>query len=122
MICNVFGLWGEWGHSLFMKLFFTCLILMSLSTAALSRPVSYPGGWTMMLTNDGHANSAHIHYSPTARMSVGVRSEYRREGDYYMNSVQMNNLLKRWNSKDSQANFYLKSGVGVAYSDAGDFK
>ena len=33
----------------------------------------------------------------------------------------MNNLLKRWNKKDSQANIYLKSGIGVAHSNSGDF-
>ncbi len=33
----------------------------------------------------------------------------------------MNNLLKRWNKPDSQANLYLKSGVGAAYSDHGAF-
>jgi len=74
-----------------------------------------------MVMNSGDANSVHLHYSPTAYTSVGVRSEYRRANEYQLNSVQMNNLIKRWNSKNSQANFYLKSGVGVAYSDAGDF-
>lgn len=102
---------------LFLSLFGLCAIALP----AEARPVSYPGGWTLMALNNGHANSVHVHYSPTAYTSVGVRSEYRREGDFYLNSVQVNNLIKRWNSKASQANFYLKSGVGVAYSDAGDF-
>jgi hypothetical protein len=83
-----------------------------------ARPVSYPSGWTFITENNGDANSALIHYSPTAFTSVGVRTEYRRDGEYFLNSVQMNNLLKRWNKKDSQANLYLKSGVGVAVSDA----
>jgi hypothetical protein len=33
----------------------------------------------------------------------------------------MNNLLKRWNQKDSQANIYLKSGLGIAHSDTVSF-
>lgn len=74
-----------------------------------------------MLMNNGHSNSAHVHYSPTAKTSIGVRSEYWREDDFYFNGVQMNNLIKRWNEKHSQANFYLKSGIGVAYSDRDDF-
>ncbi len=102
-------------------LFFVLFCLSFYSANAQARPVSYPGGWTVMIMNDGDSNSAHIHYSPSARMSVGVRSEYRREGDYYLNTAQMNNLLKRWNAKHSQANLYLKSGIGIAYSDAGDF-
>ena len=86
-----------------------------------ARPVSYPGGWTAMLMNDGDKNTAHIHYSPTAKTSVGYKFEYWRDQEFTINAVQMNNLLKRWNKKDSQANLYLKSGLGVAYSDNGDF-
>jgi len=105
-----------------MKSFYLSLLgLCVLALPAQARPISYPGGWTAMVMNDGDVNSIHIHYSPTAYTSVGVRSEYRRNNEYQLNSVQMNNLLKRWNSKNSQANFYLKSGVGIAYSDAGDF-
>ena len=33
--------------------------------------------------------------------------------------TQMNNLLKRWNQKNSQANIYLKSGVGAATAFSG---
>ena len=105
-----------------MKYLFLGLLGLCVSTLpAQARPVSYPSGWTAMVMNSGDANSVHVHYSPTAYTSVGVRSEYRREGDYLINAVQMNNLLKRWNKKDSQANLYLKSGIGIAYSDHGDF-
>ncbi len=86
-----------------------------------ARPVSYPGGWTLMLTNNGDVNSAHIHYSPTAKTSVGYRFEDWHDKEMVINAVQMNNLLKRWNNKESQGNLYLKSGLGVAYSDAGAF-
>lgn len=90
--------------------------LMALTCAqeAQARPVSYPGGTTLMLQNNGDMNSLHLHYSPTARYSLGYKAEYWREGDYSIHALQMNNLLKRWNHPDSQANLYLKSGVGVA--------
>lgn len=87
----------------------------------MARPVSYPGGWTMMSMNDGDKNSAHIHYSPTAKTSVGYKFEYWRGKDYSFNGVQVNRLLKRWNKPHSQANLYLKGAAGLAYSDAGDF-
>ena len=74
-----------------------------------------------MTMNDGDKNSAHIHYSPTAKTSVGYKFEYWRDKEFTLNAVQMNNLLKRWNQKHSQANLYLKSGLGIAYSDKGDF-
>ena len=88
---------------------------------AFARPVSYPGGVTAMTMNDGDKNSLHLHYSPTAKMSLGYKFEYWRDNEMTINAVQMNNLLKRWNKPDSQANLYLKSGIGVAYSDYGDF-
>lgn len=82
-----------------------------------ARPVSYPGGWTVMQMNDGEKNIAHIHYSPTAKTSVGYKFEYWRDRDMTVNAVQVNHLLRRWNRPDSQANLYLKSGIGVANSD-----
>lgn len=85
-----------------------------------ARPVSYPGGVTFMTMNNGDMNSAHLHYSPTAKLSLGYKFEYWRDGDYTINAVQMNNLLRRWNKKHSQANLYLKSGIGIAHSNDGD--
>ena len=72
-----------------------------------------------MLMNDKDSNSSHIHYSPSAKYSVGWRHEYLREPKAHVDSLQLNNLLKRWNKPKEQANLYLKSGVGVAY-DSGD--
>ncbi len=91
------------------------LLLSTVSALpALARPVSYPGGWTLMVRNDIIANSTLVHYSPTAKHSVGWRHEYLREPSAHVNSVQLNNLLKRWNKTAEQANIYLKSGVGIA--------
>ena len=70
-----------------------------------------------MQMNNGEANNLHLHYSPTAKTSLGYKFEYWRDGDYTINAVQMNNLLKRWNAEDSQANLYLKSGAGIAHSN-----
>ena len=98
-----------------MRILLLALIFMSVITQTVwGRPVSYPGGYTAILTNDGSQHSALFHYSPSASYSIGLRSEYRREGEYTLSSIQLNNLLKRWNQKDSQANLYLKSGLGYA--------
>ena len=99
----------------------TLLGIAIIIPTASARPVSYPGGWTTMIMNNGDMNSLHLHYSPSAKYSVGLRSAYHRDDDFWHNTVQVNNLLKRWNKPDSQANLYLKSGLGVAYSDTGDF-
>ncbi len=82
--------------------------------AAEARPVSYPGGWTVMMQNSGDMHSIHTHYSPSAKYSIGLRNEYDRRDDFQNHSIQLNNLVKRWNNPDSQANFYLKSGIGYA--------
>ena len=103
------------------KIIIFIVILMFDIGIAQARPVSYPDGWTSMIMNNGDRNSAHLHYSPTAKYSVGYKLEYWREKDYVINAVQVNNLLKRWNTKQSQANLYLKSGLGLAYSDHGEF-
>jgi hypothetical protein len=94
-----------------------CIVIVGASPQADARPVSYPGGWTFMSMNDGDANTLHLHYSPTAYTSLGYKFEHWREGEFNLHAVQMNNLLKRWNGPDSQANLYLKSGVGVAIGD-----
>ena len=74
-----------------------------------------------MIMNNSDRNSLHVHYSPSRRYSLGYKLEYWRDGEYTINALQMNNLLKRWNSPDSQANLYLKSGIGCGRSDAGSF-
>ena len=84
-----------------------------------ARPVSYPGGWTFITENDGDVNAALLHYSPTAKTSLGYRFEDHRDQNFAIHALQMNNLLKRWNEKDSQANLYLKSGLGVAHGHGG---
>lgn len=84
---------------------------------ALARPVSYPGGWTVMTMNDTDNNSLHIHYSPTASYSVGWRHEYLRGPKAHADTAQLNYLVKRWNMPGAQANIYLKSGAGIAYDD-----
>ncbi len=89
--------------------------------SAQARPVSYPGGITAMTMNNGEANTFHLHYSPTAKTSLGYKFEYWRDKELKINAFQMNNLLKRWNKKDSQANLYLKSGIGLAHSDDGKY-
>ncbi len=90
-------------------------------SCVLARPVSYPGGWTLMTMNNAVKNSVHLHYSPTAKTSIGYKFEYWPDKELNLHAFQINKLLKRWNRTESQANFYLKSGLGVAYSDLGVF-
>lgn len=91
-----------------------------LSSPASAKPVSYAGGWAPMTMNNGEVNAANIMYSPTARLAIGAGIEYWREQDYTLQSIQMNNLIKRWNNPDSQGNIYALSGIGMAYDSDED--
>jgi hypothetical protein len=89
---------------------------------AAARPVSYAGGVTIMTMNNGDTNGVHANYSLTAFYSIGAGVDYNRDHEYYLYTAQLNNLLKRWNNPDSQANLYLESGVGIADSHHGATK
>ncbi len=95
--------------------FLTLILSISSVGIANARPVSYPGGWTVMVMNNKDMNSSHIHCTPSFKRSFGWRHEYQRGESYHADTLQHNELLKRWNAPASQANIYLKSGVGVAY-------
>ncbi len=90
------------------------LVTSGLAYSTQARPVSYPGGWTTMQMNDMDTHSLHIHYSPTAKYSVGYKTQYWRDKNWQFHGVQLNYLAKRWNQPNSQANFYIKSGAGIA--------
>ena len=96
-------------------------VLMCISTAAIARPISYPGGWMVMQNNDLYSNSLQLQYSPTANYSVGYTGQYWRGKEWQFQGVQVNNLLHRWNNSDSQGNLYLGSAAGLAYSDFKSF-
>lgn len=99
----------------------SCITLLAIANPLAARPVSYPQGWTVMQNNDMDANTLHVHYSPTAKYSVGYKAERWRDKDWQFHGAQVNYLAKRWNAPASQANFYLKNGVGLAYSDYQNF-
>ncbi|MGZ9097226.1 MAG: hypothetical protein ACXW30_02890 [Micavibrio sp.] len=98
-----------------MRILSILMFSLFLTAPALARDVSYAGGWTLMLHNNAEMNAAHLHYSPTARYSVGWMHEYMRGPDANMDAAQINWLVKRWNMPAAQANIYLKSGAGVTY-------
>lgn len=98
------------------------LLTIAMMTACIradARPISYPGGISAMVMNDGESNGANIQYSPTADLSIGYTFEHWREDNYNLHAVQMNNLLQRWNNADSQANIYLESGIGLTGKNEG---
>jgi hypothetical protein len=101
------------------KLLISLLILVAilLTNTVQTRPISYPGGWTLMQMNDFNRHSVHAHYSPSASYSLGYRAEYWRQKEWQFHGIQFNYLIKRLNTRKSQANFYLKNAAGFAISD-----
>ena len=94
-------------------LLFTLILCKSIK----ARPISYVGGWTIMQMNDFKNHSIHLHYSPSIKYSIGYRGEYWREKEWQFHGTQLNYLIKRLNTSTSQSNFYLKSGLGLAFTD-----
>jgi hypothetical protein len=96
-----------------LQLFLT-LIFSFFSSSLIARPISYSGGTTIMQQNNFIKNSVHLHYSPTYKYSIGYKGEYFKKEQISLNSLQLNNLVKRWNMPAAQANIYLKSNIGNA--------
>ena len=94
------------------------LLLFFISISGLlARPISYVDSWTFMTYNNYDNNSTLIHYSPTSKYSIGYKTEYWQNKEYFINSINLNYLIKRINKKFSQANVYVKSGVGLMSTD-----
>lgn len=90
------------------------LAAVAASAPVHARPVSYEGGWTVMQMNSDALSSLHVHYSPSARWSVGWLEAWDREEDWVFTGAQLNRLVWRRNTRQSQANLYLKGALGGA--------
>ena len=86
------------------------------ASPAEARPVSYPGGWTIMQMNNGDMSSLHVHYSPSAKDSIGLYVERNWDLDTQFTGLQYNRLVKRWNAPKSQGNLYFTAAAGEARS------
>lgn len=103
------------------QLLWLALALLWVAAPVQARPISYPGGWTLMQMHDATMSSLHVHYTPTPRYSIGYKTEYWHGEDWSFQGIKINYLVQRWNSPASQANLYLKTAGGIAYSDNGAF-
>lgn len=90
-------------------------LVLFASAPAHARPVSWPGGWMLMVMNDVESNAAQLNYTVAPKYALGIQHEYFRDKKFNIDAATLDVLLKRWNNSGSQANLYLKSGAGVAY-------
>ena len=86
-------------------------ILMILSGVVDARPISYPGGSTIMGRHDALQNSLYYHYSPTYKLAIGLETVNDYTFDETYSLVRMTYLLHRKNTAQSQRNLYLAGGV-----------
>ena len=92
------------------------LLLAFAAGPAHARNVSYVDGWTILGKCDDDSVYSVLHYTPHRLFSAGYRYEYFREDAWHYHAVQLNALAKRWNRPEAQANFYILSDIGGAYS------
>ena len=82
-----------------------------LSSIIDARPVSYPGGITVMGFSDNMKDSIYVHYSPTHYYSLGLETKKDKYSDSDYSYLRFTYLLDRKNTQHSQRNFYFQSGV-----------
>ncbi len=70
-----------------------------------------------MAMNDSDSNAVQMSYTVTPRFAIGVQHEYFIEDSVDVDAVTLDFLVKRWNFPAAQANFYLRTGTGIAYNN-----
>ena len=68
------------------------LFFMSICSLG-ARPISYPGGWTVMQMNDFNSHSLHVHYTPSSKYSFGYRVNLQSIGGKKIGSFMVVNLI-----------------------------
>lgn len=102
-----------------MKACLAALCAACLAGTAVARPVSYPGGVTLMQGLDPMTGSALIHYTPSRHYSLGGRYLRMREDGWQLAGPQVTWLVQRWNMPAAQANIYVSGMAGAAWADGG---
>ena len=62
--------------------------------AAVGRPVSYVGGWTVIEESDRQSSSALVHYTPAPSLSLGLKTEINRDSDFAIYSAHPTFLIE----------------------------
>lgn len=90
-----------------------------LAVPAGARPVSWPGGLTVITELNPVMGSALLHYTPNRHWSVGGRYVRMREEGWQLAGAQATWLVRRWNRPAAQANLYVAGFAGAAFDDGG---
>ena len=90
--------------------FFALIILFSSISA---HPVIFKNGKVFWLTQNPNFNDIRFGVSKTSNWLIGGRLLEDKKTDEAFALINNNFLAKRWNSRNSQANLYLLTSVGL---------
>ena len=93
-----------------LRIFFALIILFSSVSA---HPVIFKNGKVFWLTQNPSYNDIRFGVSKTSNWLIGGRFLEDRKSNETFALVNNNYLAKRWNNRNSQANLYLLSSVGL---------
>lgn len=93
------------------------LILLIFTSTGYARPISYPGGITVMGFSDNMKDSIYAHYSPSHLYSFGIESKKDKYTQSDYSYLRFTYLLDRKNTEKSQRNFYFQSGINPDKAD-----
>jgi hypothetical protein len=103
------------GAALAVSISFACIT--AFSDHAFARPISYPEGWSILQTHDGDSTSLGATYTVTKDYALGYRGEYFHDKKWQLHTATFDYLALKKNMPSSQANLYVRSGIGFAHSD-----
>tara|TARA_B100000459_G_scaffold39616_1_gene19902 strand:+ start:1747 stop:2349 length:603 start_codon:yes stop_codon:yes gene_type:complete len=92
------------------RIFFTLIILLSSVSA---HPVIFKNGKVFWITQNPSFNDIRLGVSKTNSWLIGGRLLEDRKSNETFALINNNYLAKRWNNRNSQANLYLLSSVGL---------
>ena len=96
-----------------------CLLtaLLAAKGAAWAHPVAFDGATQIQATYMGPANSLEAYHTYDVGVAFGLNSELLRlpDEDLLLVGLQHNWLVKRWNFRSAQANFYAGGGAGCGF-------
>ena len=92
------------------RIFFTLIILLSSVSA---HPVIFKNGKVFWITQNPSFNDIRLGVSKTNSWLIGGRLLEDRKSNETFALVNNNYLAKRWNNRNSQANLYLLSSIGL---------
>lgn len=72
--------------------------------------------------NNPDTNFFHLHYTPHRKYSIGYKLEQYNQRHLRLHLAQFNTLLQRYNTRNSQANAYLKTALGFTDKHQSDLK